>query len=332
MRVDLRYSSSICEHVSSYNYMDTVHGPDLLKNTLGPVMAVNHSHLERDATAMSWNGPLPLFAQFPDQNRENAAVVGYAEMYLLAQAALFGVCQRNAAFLRYFSEKDAEPVRKVFQYLLGPMGTGTREVADVSWPLSILYGNQPSGGDRTNPCQVNPTFTAWMVNDRVDGRGPMIILCPRLFTLSPRPLLEWDCDHLPAYADIDIQTVGSVLLHEFTHWNILTLKASSLKVVDYGFGLNAMGVSNDGNPPHGYGPYNAMVLNQKANGVFKQPTLNADSYAWFALESYWSLKCKRDFKDPRPSANDQKPYDGITNFKDMAGTVNPLAAPPPNPP
>jgi hypothetical protein len=39
-------------------------------------------------------------------------------------------------------------------------------------------------------------------------------------------------------------------------------------------------VDDDGDPPNGYGPYNAMRLKQKPG---HEPEFNADSYVWFAL-------------------------------------------------
>ena len=92
-----------------------------------------------------------------------------------------------------------------------------------------------------------------------------MVLCPQVFVQYPRPLHEWDCDHIPEAATPEIVTLGSVMLHEIMHWNAITLKAVPqipLRVGDYGVAVGGVQLPNDGVPPDGYGPYNAMMLNR----------------------------------------------------------------------
>jgi hypothetical protein len=291
---------------------------DLLEPVTNSFFAVNDSHLElREAEVLEWTGPLPTFVQFPDQVRLDKARVAYGEIMLLARAALMGLCQRNRAFERYFQESEADNVRKVFAYILGN-GWGPREVANPAWPLHVIYANAPPPGMAYNPCQnsiwTNLNAVTW--NWRTDQKGIAILLCPRLFVEYPRTLLDWDCDHIPAYAIESIATRGSILLHEFVHLNVLTFPAAGIRVLDYGLDFWGKKIPKDGLPVDGYGPYNAWVLNNNANKADKQPSLNADSYMWFALESYWSQQCNGDFTDPRPDGASAPRADIITNIQD----------------
>ena len=55
-------------------------------------------------------------------------------------------------------------------------------------------------------------------------------------------------------------------------------------------------INPNDDPPHGYGARNCMRLRE----LSKSPTMNADSYMWFALESYWIQECegRERFDDP----------------------------------
>ena len=241
------------------------------------------------------------------------------------------VCQRTSSFYRYFSEEHARDVFNVFSYILGRHGYGPDEVTQPDWPLSILYGSQRSIWDRVDNCVTKPDFTCWFSNwGRYPTGGPYMVLCPQLFPRFPRPLFDWDCDHVPEAATGEILTVGTLMLHEITHWNILTLKAAPeipLRVVDYGYELGGVRASNDGMPPDGYGPYNAMMLNRnrgRGQGASKQPYQNADNFMLFALESYFLDKCKREFKDPPDPNAPQAPRDAIENLDNTPGNPHPF--------
>lgn len=241
------------------------------------------------------------------------------------------VCRRTASFYRYFSEEHARDVFNVFSYVLGRRGYGPDEVTQPDWPLSILYGSQRSVWDRVGNCVAKPGFVCWFSNwGRYPSGAPYMVLCPQLFTRYPRPLLGWDCDHVPEAANGAIITIGTMMLHEITHWNALTLKAAPqipLRVADYGYALGGVRVPNDGMPPDGYGPYNAMMLNRnrgRGRGTDKQPYQIADSFMWFALESYWSDTCKREFKDPPNPNAPQTARDAVQNLDNTPGNPHPL--------
>ena len=304
----------------------------LLEVAVKPLLYINLTQLElRDTTAIPWDGPLPLFAQFPNNNRENQAKVGWGEIFLLVREALRAVCERSSSFYRYFSEEDASYVSNVLTYIQGPNGRGPTEITQVDRPLRILYGDQPSAGASFDICLTQSNFLAWFLNwsDDMVG-GPVMLLCPPAFITLRKRLLEWTCEELPDAVTSGMATLSSLMLHEVTHWNILTLRSApafDLRVNDYGFGLNGQTIPTDGMPPNGYGPYNAMMLNRnRARGLAedKQPTRNADSWMYFALESYWSRVCSRQFNDPAAPAAPQPPTDGIVNQDNTPRQPDPL--------
>ncbi|KAI4111316.1 MAG: hypothetical protein LQ345_006829 [Seirophora villosa] len=67
--------------------------------------------------------------------------------------------------------------------------------------------------------------------------------------------------------------LGGVMLHEYTHGE---------HIRDWA-----------------YGPVDVRNLRSNKETV-KYPVFNADSYAWFALEVYWSKVCGKTFAAPLP--------------------------------
>ena len=144
-------------------------------------------------------------------------------------------------------------------------------------------------------------LNALTCNWRTDQKGMAIFLCPRLFRrISTYVTSNGIATICPPTLSTSIATMGSILLHEFVHLNVLTFPAAKIRVFDYGLDFWGKKIPKDGLPVDGYGPYNTWVLNNNANKADKQPSLNADSYMWFALESYWSQKCNRDFTRSSP--------------------------------
>jgi hypothetical protein len=141
-----------------------------------------------------------------------------------------------------------------------------------------------------------------------------MVICPNAFQDYDRSLIDIKCEDLPQAADLTIQTLGSVMLHEFTHWHVLAAKVGLYSIADYGYnGFQKMQVV--GQPEHGYGPLNSQLV--KRNG--KVPFLNADNYAWFATEAYFARRCPgHTFVDatvpgPNDPANPPQP-DAVQNL------------------
>jgi hypothetical protein len=69
--------------------------------------------------------------------------------------------------------------------------------------------------------------------------------------------------------------MGSALLHESMHFAALVKPPLSMKPLDHAY--HPWGVRNLGKP---------------------LAACNADSFAWYALETYWSAYCEYEFLDP----------------------------------
>jgi hypothetical protein len=86
------------------------------------------------------------------------------------------------------------------------------------------------------------------------------------------------CGGLDLRVSRKMRTLGSNLLHEFTHASFLVMPP--LIYV-------AKGMED-----HEYGAHSCQALDKK------KALYNADSYAWLAMEIFWSIACKRSFKNP----------------------------------
>ena len=132
-----------------------------------------------------------------------------------------------------------------------------------------------------------------------DADDPTVILCPdglkhgaiKVRTGSrPSPVT---CDSINADGDRvtwRMETLGSILLHEYTHF---------ARLVSPPLGQGAFDVQWDGEEI--YGP----VQVQKVAGS-TDAELFADVYTWFANEVFWSGECGKTFGKADPAKNDDR--------------------------
>lgn len=81
-----------------------------------------------------------------------------------------------------------------------------------------------------------------------------------------------------------MDTLGAILLHEYTHFRKLFNPPLSRDILDVDGGYGAGGTRN---------------LDKS------QATGNADSFVWFANEVFWRAVCKKEYDDPTdPDSND----------------------------
>ncbi|KAK5115808.1 hypothetical protein LTR85_009402 [Meristemomyces frigidus] len=99
--------------------------------------------------------------------------------------------------------------------------------------------------------------------DSLDPAGPIARVCA---FLDPRT--SWK-----------MLTLGGILLHEYTHFESLVVPPLASEAVDVTPTFQFV-----------YGPIQVQAI---ASQSFA-PTI-ADSYAWFALESFWSATCGTTF-------------------------------------
>ena len=142
---------------------------------------------------------------------------------------------------------------------------------------------------------------AW-AGSKQDDRGQhrvQIILCPPFFeqgTFNGGPNREWPgiltpkCSNIAYRVPPKMNTLGSPLLHEYTHVDELVQPLLCERVED-----------------HEYGYYDTRELALTEPDITKH---NANSYAAFATELTWSKLCDRDFEAPLEDDHAKLPAPG----------------------
>lgn len=107
------------------------------------------------------------------------------------------------------------------------------------------------------------------------------------FHICPLGLLkklnsEIECTDLDASCSQKMRSMPMFLLHEMTHYNEIGEKARG------GFPIF--------DEANGRGAYDCFTLSSS------EKSDNAQNYAWFAGEAYWSNSCQRTFEDPKQGA------------------------------
>ena len=215
----------------------------------------------------------PRWEAFSDQNALNRAKMGWYEAMSLIRAGIAAACARTPEFYRYFNEADFEIVNNMLVAMLGDMGSGPKEMADTVHTFSVVYGGGPVIGLTTDVCGITPNLKGFTNSARPDGRGAAMVLCPRIFDWYKAPLSWYNCDVFkePTINE-DALVVGSIIVHELTHWFLLSYQRANVVIVDYGF-AGARYLNPEGVPKDGYGAYNSQQL-RKQN---KDPVRNADN-------------------------------------------------------
>lgn len=95
-----------------------------------------------------------------------------------------------------------------------------------------------------------------------------------------------ECGFFDPRVSWKMETLGSILLHEYTHWLKLVSPPLSKETDDIA-----------------YGPTGVRAMDKS------QATNNADSYSWFATETLWTVLCSTQYGDPT-SADDDDPNCG----------------------
>ena len=117
----------------------------------------------------------------------------------------------------------------------------------------------------------------------IDSDKPTIILCdPAGFGHGGigkgyNNVKAVGCDGFDDRVSWKMETLGSILLHEYTHWEKLVAPPLSEETDDLA---------------GGYGPAGVRSLDKS------KATNNADSYSWFATENLWTVICQKKYGDP----------------------------------
>lgn len=211
---------------------------------------------------------------------------GVLDAVSLAISAFRGVDAYPDSFARYFPPADACSVKAVFQQLYSPHA-GPASAVFSDYKIYYETSSDISQLAMTNrDCSINmlgnsPSKMTPSADDPGALRG-YCVLCPLLFQWSPGRLADvGGCNALDPYTSLKMDAAGSTILHEWLHWTRLFKPIVGLAIIDF---YPPIGWS----PPNGYGVYNSWLLNRN----YPSRTLfNADSYMWFAMESYWRQMC-----------------------------------------
>jgi hypothetical protein len=121
-------------------------------------------------------------------------------------------------------------------------------------------------------------YCARSINAYMDPPTGRFHICPRGLD---KPLnSEILCTDLDASCSLKMRSLSMSLLHEMTHYEEIGAAArGTMAIVDI---------------EKGRGAHDCFKLDSDAK------TDNAQNYAWFAGEAYWSMKCDKTFTDPAP--------------------------------
>ncbi|KAF2155497.1 zincin [Myriangium duriaei CBS 260.36] len=118
------------------------------------------------------------------------------------------------------------------------------------------------------------------------GRPETITICPLAWKQPDHKNLG--CSKVGDKTSSKMDSLAGTLLHELFHSEFVGNPTLGQRITD-----------------HAYGHRDVRHLGQNDPGKAR---VNSDSYTWYALETYWSNRCKRDFssgkKDPSPSGSE----------------------------
>lgn len=108
-----------------------------------------------------------------------------------------------------------------------------------------------------------------------------------------------DCGYLENKVSWKMETMGSIILHELTHWKKLVSPPLKKETDD---------------DENYYGPKGSRDLPNKA-----EATNIADQYSWFAAELLWTMSCGKDYADPDKKSDEDPHCDGKVCTATKAG-------------
>ncbi|MCJ1277988.1 hypothetical protein MMC21_005802 [Puttea exsequens] len=163
----------------------------------------------------------------------------------------------DAVFRKYFNPGDKATVTAIFDRLLG--GDGATDGAAALANIQVIAGEDDP--DDPAPAELK----------KFDEGEPNLVMTDDAFVYPDRDdnanaCNEWAADGMSQ----DMYLLGSVLLHEYTHWDWFLGSIHNGEIIDQ---------------PNGYGWEGARALD-KSLAVY-----NADSYGWYATENFWTIIC-----------------------------------------
>ncbi len=244
----------------------------------------------------------PSFEQFPDEKQLERIKQAYRESFDLARSAYHSM-PSTTAYERYLGGTDSLFNLYVFTSLFEYQVYDPNKLFEK---MVIWYGSPP---DARDDCKDKPWMLGYLLQkpDFPDEYVHLIV-CTRTMQL---PLIsEMSCDKLSDHIDKTFDTLAATLMHEYVHWSALMKRALDTKDPPQRK-IHDFEAPKGSDPENGYGAYNAMRIREKHD-----PTDNADNYAWFALEAFWTRECapQESYGPPRKG----EPRCDVEDKKDLA--------------
>ncbi|XEV04525.1 hypothetical protein FSHL1_009812 [Fusarium sambucinum] len=219
---------------------------------------------------------------FSEQEKKQASE-GARDALQLAYYALTPSAISDEIFAKWFHPDDRDTVNKVFDAILGDDHEDGKGNALLG-KLKIMPDYQdPDDGEFS--CDGD---TQAETRD-AGGENPEIIMCPKGFK-SGGIGKGYDgvdpvrCDKFDDRVSSKMESLGSILIHEYTHYDNL---------------VNGI-LSKLGTDDHAYGPYDSQQLSRE------DKLDNADNYSWFANELHWTIICGKSFDAPTKADSKRK--------------------------
>ena len=152
--------------------------------------------------------------------------------------------------------------------------------------------------DPDSECDQSQQLQGWSYEEEVNGvYSADLVMCNVIFAPPSRNSLEEEltngCNLIADRATPTLDIPAATIMHELLHWKELNVKNGLDYIDDWNHGR----LPNI-DPSDGYGAYNAKrvdnsfdlvqeMLTIQLNDLNKKPRLNANSYVYFTLESFF---------------------------------------------
>lgn len=255
---------------------------------------------------------LPPVANFPgfanwgginstNHQRARQAHSDAVQLAVMAIRAIGAGGPYETVFERYFWPGNKSTVISVFNAI-----SGSEDVGNILFPTSSQIRLSDTPG---RPGCLQPQTLAWLDYDGGSNttlanplHSPAYLnVCPTGAWHYLPDLSAIKCNLLGDHVSGRMFSLDAMLLHEWTHWDALQLCNYSTHIGDSAFG-----------------PVDAQLANLQKSG--QDPTRNADSYKWFALEAFYTHRCAKSFLPPRSEELDGE-------FSQMGLGADPRAVP-----
>ncbi|KAJ5592055.1 uncharacterized protein N7459_002424 [Penicillium hispanicum] len=200
---------------------------------------------------------------------------GFADALRMAKAVEVTPATTVDPILKqWFREEDKDVVIEVFQKILGGVGTYSGNTM-----LSKITVIPPADGSQDEEdCSDEEVVT---ILRGLRTSRPKLIICLEKFDVGGidkgyTGVPAVTCSTIGDKVSTKMNTMGRRFLHEYTHWEHLVVPPLFTATHDWA-----------------NGPYAAQNDISKAEALY-----NADSYAYFASQVFWTVHCGHEFDPP----------------------------------